>query len=135
MVSEPNDRQTVKTYLEAAHEALAGSLYNLGGGYYGIAINRAYYAVFYAANALLITQGQARGKHSGTISAFRQFFVKPGLIEPKYSDIYGRLMDDRHISDYDMDTVVEPERVETDVKEARQFVERIETFLKQEGWL
>lgn len=98
MVSEPNDRQTVKTYLEAAHEALAGSLYNLEGGYYGIAINRAYYAVFYAANALLITQGQARGKHSGTISAFRQFFVKSGLIEPKYSDIYGRLMDDRHIS-------------------------------------
>jgi uncharacterized protein (UPF0332 family) len=135
MPGESTDRQTVKTYLDAAHEALAGSQYNLDGGYYAIAVNRAYYAVFYAANALLATKGLARGKHSGTISAFRQSFIKPGLIEPEYSDIYGSLMDDRHVSDYDMETEIEPERAESDVESARKFVARIETYLKQEGWL
>ena len=135
MTSEFTDRQTVKTYLDAAHEALAGSQYNLDGGYYAIAVNRAYYAVFYAANALLATKGLARGKHSGTISAFRQSFIKPGLIEPEYSTIYGSLMDDRHVSDYDMDTSIEPERAESDVESARKFVARIETCLRQEGWL
>jgi uncharacterized protein (UPF0332 family) len=135
MADESTDRQTVKTYLDAAHEALAGSQYNLDGGYYAIAVNRAYYAVFYAANALLATKGLARGKHSGTISAFRQSFVKPGLIEPEYSAIYGSLMDDRHVSDYDMDTSIEPERAESDVESARKFVARIETYLRQEGWL
>jgi uncharacterized protein (UPF0332 family) len=129
------ERQTVKTYLDAAHAALAGSQYNLDGGYYAIAVSRAYYAVFYAANALLATKGLARGKHSGTISAFRQSFVKPGLIEPEYSAIYGSLMDDRHISDYDMDTHIEPERAESDIEGARKFVARIETYLRQEGWL
>ena len=104
------EREATNIYLDAAHEALAGSQYNFDGGYYAIAVNRAHYAVFYAANALLATKGLARGKHSGTISAFRQSFVKPGLIEPEYSDIYGSLMDDRHISDYDMNTVLEPER-------------------------
>ena len=122
-------------YLEAAREALAGSQYNLQGGFYGTAVNRAYYAVFYAASALLATQGLARGKHSGTISAFRQFFVKPGMIEPEYSDSYGSLMDDRHVSDYDMDTRIEAERAESDVKSARRFVTRIESYLRQEGWL
>jgi uncharacterized protein (UPF0332 family) len=132
---ESTDRQTVKTYLDAAHEALAGSQYNLDGGHYAIAVNRAYYATFCAANALLATEGLARGKHSGTISAFRQSFVKPGLIEAEYSDIYGSLMDDRHVSDYDMDTKIEPERAESDVESARKFVARIETYLRQEGWL
>ena len=135
MTSESSKRQTVKTYLDAAHEALAGSQYNLDGGYYAIAVNRAYYAVFYAANALLATKGLARGKHSGTISAFRQSFVKPDLIEPEYSDIYGSLMDDRHVSDYDMETSIEPERAESDVESARAFVARIGTYLRQEGWL
>jgi uncharacterized protein (UPF0332 family) len=135
MTSESSERQTVKTYLDAAHEALLGSQYNLDGGYYAIAVNRAYYAVFYAANALLATKDLARGKHSGTISAFRQSFIKPGLIEPEYSDIYGSLMDDRHVSDYDMETEIEPERAESDVESARKFVTRIETYLRQEGWL
>jgi uncharacterized protein (UPF0332 family) len=135
MVGETTHRETVKIYMDAAHEALAGSKFNLDGGYYAIAVNRAYYAVFYAANALLATKGLARGKHSGTISAFRQSFVKPGLIEPEYSDIYGSLMDDRHVSDYDMDTSIEPERAARDIESARKFVARIETYLRQEGWL
>jgi len=135
MAGETTHRETVKIYVDAAHEALAGSKFNLDGGYYAIAVNRAYYAVFYAANALLATKGLARGKHSGTISAFRQSFVKPGLIEPEYSEIYGSLMDDRHVSDYDMDTSIEPERAARDIESARKFVARIETYLRQEGWL
>jgi hypothetical protein len=38
MPGESTNRQTVKTYLDAAHEALAGSQYNLDGGYYAIAV-------------------------------------------------------------------------------------------------
>jgi uncharacterized protein (UPF0332 family) len=135
MTSEPSDRQIVAIYLEASHEALAGSQYNLEGGYYSIAVNRAYYAVFYAANALLATKGLARGKHSGTISAFRQFFVKPGIIEPEYSEIFGSLMDDRHVSDYDMDTRIGIERAESDVQGARRFVAQIEGYLREGEWL
>jgi uncharacterized protein (UPF0332 family) len=135
MAGESTERQIVKTYLDAANEALAGGQFNLDGGYYAIAVNRAYSAVFYAANAVLATEGLARGKHSGTISAFRQSFVKPGLIEPEYSAVYGSLMDERHVSDYDMDTSIEPERAASDVEDARKFVARIETYLGQKGWL
>jgi len=135
MARKSTDRETVKTYLDAAHDALAGGQFNLDGSYYAIAVNRAYYAVFYAANALLATKGLARGKHSGTISAFRQSFVKPGLIESEYSDIYGSLMDDRHVSDYDMDTSIKPEQAANDVESARKFVAHIEAYLRQGGWL
>jgi len=39
------------------------------------AVNRAYYAIFYAANALLCSRRLERSKHSGVLAAFRQHFV------------------------------------------------------------
>jgi uncharacterized protein (UPF0332 family) len=108
---------------------------NLAESYHGSAINRAYYAVFYAANALLSTEGLARSKHSGVVAAFRESFVKPGLIEVEYSRIYGRVMDDRHVSDYEIDLPIDTGVVERDLSDARRFVERAEQYLRQEGWL
>ncbi len=94
-------KREVSLYMEHAQEMLEVAARNIADGFYGSAINRAYYAIFYAANALLATQGLARGKHSGVVAAFRGHFVKPGLIEVEYSRIYGRVMDDRHASDRD----------------------------------
>ena len=109
--------------------------HNLANGFYGSAINRAYHAIFYAANALLVTQGVARSKHSGVIAAFRRYFVKPGLIEVEYSRIYGRLMDNRHMSDYEIQLPIDAQVAEDDLHDAQRFVKRIEQVLQQEGWL
>jgi hypothetical protein len=46
-----------------------------------------------------------------------------------------RVMDDRHVSDYDVEAVVEPGRAMADVEDARQFVQRVERLLTEEGWL
>ena len=108
---------------------------NLSEGFYGSAVNRAYYAIFYAANALLMTQGLARSKHSGVIAAFRERFVKTGLIEVEYSDVYGRVMENRHVSDYEIEVPVERQVAARALDDAQRFVERIEQFFQQEGWL
>jgi uncharacterized protein (UPF0332 family) len=114
---------------------LAVAELNLPDGFCESAINRAYYAIFYAAGAMLVTKELARRKHSGVIATFRQHFVKPGLVEIQYGDIYGRLMDDRHISDYDVGALIEPERARADLDDARRFVERIERYLREGSWL
>ena len=129
-------RDEVALYVEHAQQMLQVADHNLADGFYGSAINRAYYAIFYAANALLATKGLSRSKHSAVIATFRQHFVKPGVIEDEYSDIYGRVMDDRHKADYDIvESTVDPARAQTDLEDARRFVERVEHHLKQEGWL
>ena len=69
------------------------------------------------------------------ISAFRQYFVKPGHIESEYSLIYGRVMADRHSGDYDVEFTVGSERAQTDLEDARRFVCCAEQFLQGEGWL
>lgn len=79
-------------------------------------------------------EGLGRSKHSGVIVAFRERFVKPGIIEIEYSRIYGRVMDDRHTSDYEVEIPIEEAVATRDLAEARLFVERIERYLRQEGW-
>ena len=129
-------RDEVALYVEHAQQMLQVADHNLADGFYASAVNRAYYAIFYAANALLATQGLSRSKHSAVVATFRQHFVKPGLIEDECSDIYGRVMDDRHKADYEIiESTVDPARAQTDLEDARRFVKRVEHYLKQEGWL
>lgn len=136
MAEEPRvRRREVALYVDRAHQMLVVAARNLDDGFYASAINRAYYAIFYAANAMLSTQGLARSKHSGVISAFRQHFVKPGLVEAKYSDIYGRVMDHRHVGDYELELLIESRQAHADLHDAKRFVQCVEQWLKQEGWL
>ena len=136
MAEEVVGRQyEIELYMSHADEMLQVAEHNLAEGFYSTAVNRAYYAVFYAANALLSTKGLSRGKLSGVVAAFRQYFVKPGLIEAEYGRIYGQLMDDRRGADYDLETIIEPERATVDVEHAHRFVARVRQYLQQEGWL
>jgi len=136
MVEEPHiRRREVVLYMDRAHQMLVVAACNLDNDFYASAVNRAYYAIFYAANAMLATQGLAHSKHSGVISAFRQHFVKPGLIEARYSDIYGRVMDHRHVGDYELELLIESQQAHADLHDAKRFVQQVEQWLKQEGWL
>ncbi|MBN1148612.1 MAG: HEPN domain-containing protein [Anaerolineales bacterium] len=76
----------IALYIKNARESLKVAQLNLDNDFYAAAINRAYYAIFYAANALLATKKLSRSKHSGVLGAFRQHFVKSGLISPELSD-------------------------------------------------
>ena len=122
-------------YIARAHQMLAVAARNLDDGFYASAVNRAYYAIFYAANAMLSTQGLPRSKHSRVIRAFRECFVKPGLFEAEYSDIYGRVMDHRHVGDYEVELLIEDQQAHSDLYDARRLVQQVERWLKQEGWL
>lgn len=75
----------VQRYIAHARQALQTSRLVIAHEDYITAVNRAYYAIFYAANALLATEGLERSKHSAVIAAFRERFVKTGRIEREFS--------------------------------------------------
>ena len=75
----------IQLYLDRADQDLRAAEDNIRRGFYGVAVTRAYYAMFYAASALLVSEGIARSKHSGVHAAFGQHFVKTGLIETEYA--------------------------------------------------
>ena len=125
----------IKLYLEKAYLALEQSQANLKLDYFDLAISRAYYAMFYAATALLRSQNISRSKHSGVHSAFGLYFVKPGLIEPEYSRMLGNAFNIRLDSDYDINLSFDKDLAKDVLNDAEQFVERISRYLQEEGYL
>jgi len=121
----------IDTYMARAHDELEVVEDLIGDKHYATAISRAYYAVFYAASALLLTKGISRSKHSGVIAAFRQYFVKPSLIEVEYSRIYGDLLDARWASDYTLAAIADVEQALSYFHDASRFVERIQRYLEE----
>lgn len=122
--------QLIQAYLDRAEVALTAAQITLDNGLYDASANRAYYAVFYASNALLLTKGIVRKKHFGLLSAFRESFVKTGEIEIEYSDIYGDLMSQRMKSDYVITAETGRDEAEMVLSDARKFVVRIRAYIQ-----
>lgn len=122
----------IEQYLERARQAVSTGRLVVAHGDNIAAANRAYYAIFYAANALLATEKLERSKHSGVIAAFRQHFVKTDVIEAEFSRFYGEAMEQRNAADYGL---VLPDRSTADrnLENAERFVQRIEKALGDLG--
>jgi uncharacterized protein (UPF0332 family) len=57
------------------------------------AINRMYYACFYAVGALLIKNGVKANSHSGIRQKFGQLFVQTGLIDRNLGKLFSELFE------------------------------------------
>ena len=99
------------------------------------AVNRAYYAIYHLATAVLLTQDIERSKHSGVQSAFGQYLIKPGLIEPEYGRILTSARKAREISDYADRLELDEEAARRIVADADRFVARMEEYLTNAGVL
>jgi len=81
-------------------------------GFYNTAVNRMYYACFYAVGALLIKHGIIVSSHSGSRQKFGSLFVQTGLIDKESGKLYSELFEKRQKGDYndffdfDYETVV-----------------------------
>ncbi len=63
------------------------------------AVNRAYYAMFYATLALTVLKGRVVSKHGGLIAFFDQEFVKPGIFPKELSKTLHIAFDRRQSND------------------------------------
>ena len=59
-------------WLDKSAEAIASADAEFAAGRYSFAVNRAYYACFYALSAVLLSDGQKYGKHSGVRAALHR---------------------------------------------------------------
>jgi len=65
------------------------------------AVNRLYYACYYAVIALLIDKDIHAQTHSGVRQMFGLHFVKSGLIDKESGNFYSDIFDMRQTGDYD----------------------------------
>ena len=127
------DVKTLSEYrLNRAREDLKAAISNHQAGFYKVAINRSYYAIFHAIRAVNILDGFDASKHSSVIAHFNQFYVHERKFE---RDIY-KLIDSayriREKCDYSDFFIASKEDSENQIENAQKFVKQVETFLKKE---
>ena len=92
-------RDKAERALKAAQQALAN-------GDTETAADRAYYAVYYGAWALLDAKGLPRPKtHQGLITEFSRHFVKEGPLTPEQGAVLSRLENLRLVADYTLQPI------------------------------
>ncbi len=68
---------------------------------YRVTISRLCYAMFYIAEALLLSKGLSYSSHKAVISAFGKEFVKTGIFEQKFHKLLIELFKARQDADYE----------------------------------
>ena len=114
---------------ERAIEAATALLRSVGAEF---AAGRAYYAMFYTAEALLHERDQRFSKHSGVHAAYGKELAKTGLLEPKFHRWLLDAFDARIQDDYDAESLVSSERVGEMLSHAISFHAAALEFLAEE---
>jgi uncharacterized protein (UPF0332 family) len=98
---------------------------------YESSVSRTYYAMFYSAEAILLTQNLSYSSHKGIISAFGEHFVKTGVFPKEMGRELNRAFEKRQIGDYGHKFVISEEEAEEILVSGREFVEKIVAHLKE----
>lgn len=74
----------IQANLARAQESLGAARVLAASGYYDFVASRAYYVAFYAATALLLSEGLSFRKHTAVIATIHQAFIKTGKLDTHY---------------------------------------------------
>ncbi len=117
--------ELIRYRLARAEESLAEASLLLGNNYVRTAVNRLYYACFYAVTALLLTEGHSSPKHSGVRALFDQLWIAPGRLPRDLGRFYRHLFASRQRGDYADLVTFDAIEVGAWAGEAKVFVEQI----------
>jgi uncharacterized protein (UPF0332 family) len=96
---------------------------------YDFAVSRAYYAMFYIAEAFLLGEGLAFSKHSAVIAAFGQRFAKTGRVPQEFHRYLIEGEASRNVGDYDTGPGLSKEDAAEQIRRAEEFVKLAERLI------
>jgi len=125
------DRQTLIGYrLKQATDSLHQAEILAAAGEWSGVVNRAYYAMFYAALALLLKKDLSASKHSGVLVMVDREFVKTGEFPVELSRQFREAFNERQNADYAEMAEVSPVKAQTMIDGARKFIDRVGELLQ-----
>jgi uncharacterized protein (UPF0332 family) len=121
--------QEVSGLLSKAERSIAAAGMLLRTGDTDFAASRAYYAMSYAAEALLLSRGLSFNKHTGVHAAFGKHFTKSGEFHAKYHRWLLEAFAARIAGDYGADVVLENAEVEETIQRAHAYLRATREYL------
>ncbi len=117
--------------LERARESLKAARIMVKESLPNIAASRAYYTMFYIAEALLLTRGLAFSSHSAVIAAFGKEFARLKELDPKFHRYLIASQDTRQVGDYGVEKNVTLDEAEQVIERAQEFLMVAESYLSR----
>lgn len=111
----------VTDLLAKPDRSLAAAEHLFTHGFPEFAVGRAYYAMFYSAEALLLSRDLSFSKHSAVIAAFGQHFVKTGILDASLHRHFLEAFDLRNLADYGAVRTIEDADVHSVLENAKAF--------------
>jgi uncharacterized protein (UPF0332 family) len=126
---KPEDYSSYR--IQRAVETIQEVAVHIEKRFWNTAINRMYYACYYAVGALLVKHGIETSSHKGTRQKFGELFVKTGIVDKNLAKLFTDLSEKRHKGDYNDFFDYDEETVTRLYPQSRQFIDKIAELLKK----
>ena len=120
----------IRDFIEKAEKFLSTAEHALNIEDYDSCVSRCYYAMFFMAEAVLLTKGLTSSSHKGVISLFGEHFVKAGIFEREFGKSLNDAYDKRQIGDYGVGFKVTKEEAKELLEIAKIFVQKLRDYLR-----
>jgi len=121
----------IRDFTEKAEKFLSTAEQALNTGDYDSCVSRCYYAMFFTAEAALLTKSLTASSHKGVISLFGEHFVKTKILERNLGKALNDAYDKRLVGDYGVGFTVTEQQAKDLLKTAQDFVRKLKSYLKK----
>jgi uncharacterized protein (UPF0332 family) len=117
--------------LKRSGEKLQSAGSRLEKGHYGDAISRAYYCMYYASRALLLSRNINATTHKGLINEMWKNFGETGLMDKDLFKAFASSQTEREEADYGIYAAFSEEEAGEVINNAEIFLEKCKELLKK----
>ena len=121
----------IKSLLERDDRYLQSAELLLKDGDYESSVSKSYYAMFYAAQTILLTKNLSSSSHKGVISMFGEHFVKTDILSKEMGRELNRAFSKRQIGDYTYTFTISAREAEQLLESGKEFVSKTNKYLKE----
>jgi len=125
----PDDYSSYR--IQKAKDTIVEVEIHIQNEFWNTAINRMYYACFYAVSALLVKHGIETSSHKGIRQLFGKMFVKTGKFDKNLAKHYTDLFEKRHKGDYNDFFDFDKETVIRLLPISKEFIRVIEDLINK----
>jgi uncharacterized protein (UPF0332 family) len=116
--------------LDQSAAAIEGARRDLAASAYDLAADRVYYAMFYAADALLARRGLSFSSHGAVHGAIGKEFAKTGDLDPRFHRWLLDAYDQRQAAAYGISSEIAKDRVQELIRQAEEFLAAARAYLE-----
>lgn len=128
-LDEDSRKALVQYRLSRSEECFQEASLLASESHYNAAMNRLYYACYYAVVALLISGNISATTHAGVKTMFNLHYVVNGRLPKSHGKTFSRLFDIRHSGDYDDFVYCDKEMFDEFLPQSKSFVDAIQAIL------